>query len=66
MMKEGETIGGGGRVGKGEGRTINLVPGPCVHGLEGGGSLGDNLSPWISVQMASQGTPEPPHPALLI
>lgn len=49
---------GGGRKGKeGEGRTINLEPGPCVYGgWKAGGSPGDNLSPWISVQMAGQGT----------
>lgn len=54
----GET--GGGREGKGEDRTINLVPGPCACGAGRGGSPGENLSPWISVQMAGQGTPEDP------
>lgn len=41
MMKE------RGRKRRGEGRTINLVPGPCAHGVGRLGSPGDNLSPWI-------------------
>lgn len=57
-MKGGES--GGGGEGRGEGRTINLVPGPCAYGVGRQGSPGDNLSPWISVQMAGQGTPEDP------
>lgn len=44
----------------GGGRTINLVPGPCAYGIGRQGDPGDNLSPWISVQMAGQGTPEDP------
>ena len=55
----GESLGEEGK-GKGEGRTINLVPGPCAYGVGRQGSPGDNLSPWISVQMAGQGTPEDP------
>lgn len=50
----------GGRVGGREGRTINLVPGPCAYRVGRLGGSGDNLSSWISVQMASQGTPEDP------
>lgn len=50
MMKEGRE----------EGRTINLVPGPCAHAVRRRESPGDNLSPWISVQMAGQGTPKDP------
>lgn len=50
MMKE------GGR----EVRTINLVPGPCAYRVGRQGSPGDNLSPWISVQMAGQGTRRTP------
>lgn len=45
---------------EGEGRTINLVPGPRAYGIGRQGCPGDNLSPWISVQMAGQGTPEDP------
>lgn len=46
---------------KGEGRTINLVPGPRAYGVgKQRGGPGDNLSPWILVQMAGQGTPEDP------
>lgn len=55
MMK-----GGDWGVGGGEGRAINLVPGPCAYRVGRRGSPGDNLSPWISVQMAGQGTPEDP------
>lgn len=51
---EGRESGGRGR------RTINLVPGPCAYRVGRLGSPGDNLSSWISVQMAGQGTPEDP------
>ena len=61
---EGCGVGGwgdeGGREDKGESRTINLVPGPPAHRVGRRGSPGDNLSPWISVQMAGQDTPEDP------